>query len=202
MYFINFPFFLRWHYRNVTFNKSRQDKCIYLTFDDGPIPELTPSILDLLAQYKVKATFFCVGGNIKKHPKIFDRLVSEGHQVGNHTYNHLKGWDTTDNEYLENVTLCEQLTGSKLFRPPYGRAKRSQLKQIRQTHEVIFWDVLSGDFDLKLSPEKCYENVIKHTKNGSIIVFHDNVKATPRVLYALPKVIEYYKNKGFSFGTL
>lgn len=202
MYFIHAPFFLRWYYPNVTWNKSRQDKKLYLTFDDGPIPEITPWILDTLNKYQVKATFFCVGENIKKHTEIFERLISEGHQVGNHTFNHLKGWKHSDEEYIENVYQCHELTASTLFRPPYARAKKSQLRKLKSDFEIIYWDVLSGDFDTKITTEKCYQNVINYTKNGSIIVFHDNIKAIPRVKYALPKVLEYFLAKGYTFHTL
>lgn len=202
MYFVNAPFFLRWYYPFVIWNKSRKEKKIYLTFDDGPIPELTPWVLDTLKQYGVKGTFFCVGENIVKHPEIFQRIKEEGHQIGNHTYNHLRGWDHTDSEYIENVYKCHALTKSKLFRPPYARARKSQLKVLRKDFEFIYWDVLSGDFDLTLSPEKCLHNVLTYTRNGSIIVFHDNLKAVPRIQYALPKAIEIFLKKGYNFGTL
>lgn len=202
MYFVNAPFFLRWYYPEVIWNKSRVDKKLFLTFDDGPIPEITSWILDTLLAYNIKATFFCVGENISKHPEIFERIITGGHRVGNHTFNHLKGWNTTDEEYLENVYKCHILTQSKLFRPPYARAKKSQLKLLKNDFEFIYWDVLTGDFDLNLSPEGCFQNVIKHTKNGSIIVFHDNIKAIPRVQYVLPKTIEYFLAKGFTFETL
>jgi len=202
MYFVQSPFFLRWLYPNVTWNKSREKKIIYLTFDDGPIPEITPWILDTLAAYNAKATFFCVGENIIKHPHIFQRLLQEGHQVGNHTYNHLKGWDYSDEEYLENVRKCQELTKTSLFRPPYARAKKSQLKVLKDQFEIIYWDVLSGDFDLQLTPEKCYANIQRNTKNGSIIVMHDNIKAIPRVQYALPLLLAYFTQKGYLFETL
>ncbi|MBD1425997.1 polysaccharide deacetylase family protein [Sphingobacterium arenae] len=202
MYFVTAPFFLRWYYPKITFNKSRKERKIYLTFDDGPIPEVTPCILDTLAEYDIKATFFCVGDNIEKNRSIYERILSEGHQVGNHTYNHLRGWDTDDNIYLDNIAKCQQLTGTPLFRPPYARAKKTQLKALYGRYEVVFWDVLSGDFDEQISPEKCYRNVVRHAKSGSIIVFHDNIKALPRVTYALPKVISYLKRAGYDFGVL
>lgn len=202
MYFINAPFFLRWYYTDVIWNKSRREKKLYLTFDDGPIPEITPWILNTLNQYGIKATFFCVGENITKHPDIYQRLVEEGHRLGNHTYNHLKGWDCGDEAYINNVYQCHQLTKSNLFRPPYARAKKSQLRKLKNDFEFIYWDVLSGDFDVELAPDKCYQNVINYTKNGSIIVFHDNIKAIPRVKYALPKVITYFLEKGYTFHTL
>lgn len=202
MYFINSPFFLRWYYPQVTWNKSRNLKKIYLTFDDGPIPEITPWILDILKQYNVKATFFCVGENIKANSTIFDRIKNEGHQVGNHTYNHLKGWDYSDQEYLDNVYKCEELTKTKLFRPPYVRAKKSQLNKLKDDFEIIYWDVLSGDFDINISSEDCYQNILNHTKNGSIIVMHDNIKAIPRVKYVLPKMIEHFSQMGYTFEIL
>jgi|SRR5690606_29302408 len=202
MYFVNAPFFLRWYYPEVTFNKSRKERKVYLTFDDGPIPEVTPFILDTLAEHRIKATFFCVGDNIRKNPTIYERILAEGHHVGNHTYNHLRGWDTEDEAYLDNIAQCQDLTGTHLFRPPYARAKKSQLKILHKNYEVVFWDVLSGDFDTRISPEQCYQNVIRYVKNGSIIVFHDNLKAIPRVSYTLPKVIAYLKEKGFDFGVL
>ena len=202
MYFINAPFFLRWYFPKVTWNKSRKEKKVYLTFDDGPIPELTPFVLDTLAQYGIKGTFFCVGENVERHPEIYQRILAEGHAVGNHTHNHLRGWDCDDETYLANVAQCDALTQSKLFRPPYIRATKSQLRALRKDYEIVLYDVLSGDFDLSLSPEGCYNNVIRYTKPGSIIVFHDNVKAKPRIEYALPRSIAYLQERGFAFGTL
>lgn len=202
MYFVQSPFFLRWMYPKVVWNKSRKDKILYLTFDDGPIPEITPWILDILANFNAKATFFCVGENIKKYPEIFERIIHEGHQVGNHTYNHLRGWDYSDEEYLENVYKCQELTKTNLFRPPYARAKKSQLKVLQNDFEIIYWDVLSGDFDINLSPSNCYKNIINHTKNGSIIVLHDNIKAIPRVEYVLPKLLSHFTESGYTFKIL
>jgi len=202
MYLIHAPFFLRWYYPEVVFNRSRGEKKIHLTFDDGPVPEATPFALDTLARYGIRATFFCVGENIRRHPDIFERLKEEGHRIGNHTFSHLNGWKTEDGEYMENVSLCQDLVGGNLFRPPYGRVKKSQLRWLRKTHEIVFWDVLSGDFDRSISPEKCCENVIRHAKNGSIIVFHDSLKALPRMRYALPRSIEHLLAKGYAFEVL
>lgn len=201
MYTVKVPFVLRWLYPTLIWHRSRTEKRIFLTFDDGPIPDVTPFIINTLNNYGVKATFFCVGENIKKHPDLFDRLLENGHQIGNHTYNHLNGWKTSDDIYLQNVNQCEQLTGTSLFRPPYGRGRRSQYAQLNRYH-IIMWDVLSGDFDLKLPPEKCLNNVLKYTQNGSIIVFHDNIKAIPRVTYALPRAIEHWLAEGYEFGVL
>lgn len=180
-------------------------KTIYITFDDGPIPIVTPFVLETLKKFCAKATFFCIGDNIDKHPDIFEQIKTDGHTIGNHTYNHLKGWDTSDNEYLKNTLKCQNLTKTCLFRPPYGRIKKSQIKLLRQhipDVKIIMWDVLSGDFDLKLSPEKCLKNVLKHTEPGSIIVFHDSLKAKDRLEYVLPKALEIWTKQGYSFRVL
>jgi len=205
MYLVKSPLLLKWYYPSLTWNKSRTDNVIYLTFDDGPIPDVTDFVLKTLKDQQVKATFFCIGDNIRKHPSIFQRLLDEGHQLGNHTYNHLKGWKTDNATYLENFEQCQTLTGTNLFRPPYGRIRKSQIKDIRSRYpemKIIMWDVLSGDFDLNLSPESCYHNVDKYVENGSIIVFHDSLKAFERMQYALPRVIANLKAKGYQFATL
>jgi peptidoglycan/xylan/chitin deacetylase (PgdA/CDA1 family) len=205
MYLVKSPFFLRWYYPSLIWNKARSGKAIYLTFDDGPIPDVTDFVLKTLADYNAKGTFFCIGDNIRKHPDIFKRLIAAGHRIGNHTYNHLKGWKTADKEYLNNFNQCQTLTSSSLFRPPYGRIKKSQIKAIKTLHpdiQIIMWDVLSGDFDIASSPEKCFQNVIRNTSNGSIIVFHDSLKAFERLQYALPKTLEYFQKQGYSFKTL
>ena len=202
MYTVRPPIFLTWLYPTLTWHRDRTEKIIFLTFDDGPIPDVTPFVINTLKHYGIKATFFCVGENIKKHPDLFDCLVENGHRIGNHTYNHLNGWQTPDDVYLQNVDRCQQLAPTNLFRPPYGRGRRSQYKQLQQTYDIIMWDVLSGDFDPNLSPDGCLRNVIRHTQNGSIVVFHDNVKATPRITYALPRAIEYWLDQGYAFGLL
>ncbi|MEJ5962537.1 polysaccharide deacetylase family protein [Pedobacter immunditicola] len=205
MYLVKSPLLLKWYYPSLVWNKARTDKVIYLTFDDGPIPDVTDFVLKTLNTFNAKATFFCIGDNIIKHPAVFDRVVAAGHQLANHTYNHLKGWKTDDQTYIENMQLCQQLTKSHLFRPPYGRIKKSQVKRIKSRYpkiQIIMWDVLSGDFDLQLSPENCYKNVIKHTRNGSIIVFHDSLKAFERLQYTLPRVLKYFHKRGFTFATL
>jgi len=178
------------------------EKRIFLTFDDGPIPDVTPFVINTLKNYHIKATFFCVGENIKKHPELFNCLTENGHRIGNHTHNHLNGWKTPDDIYLHNIKQCQQLIHTNLFRPPYGRGRRSQFKRLQETYDIIMWDVLSGDFDIHLSPDKCLSNVIKHTRNGSIVVFHDNVKAAPRITYALPRAIEHWLDQGYAFGVL
>ncbi|MBC7655074.1 MAG: polysaccharide deacetylase family protein [Oligoflexus sp.] len=224
MYLIKTPFFLKKIYpKSLIWNKSRDKKTIFLTFDDGPIPIVTPWVLKTLKIFNAKATFFCIGDNIVKHPEIFSQLKADGHAIGNHTYNHLKGWNTNDEDYISNFLKCQLLIQTKLFRPPYGRIKFSQINllenqdirirmqderaedlksTIYQQCQIIMWDVLSGDFDNKLSPEKCLKNVIKHTKSGSIVVFHDSLKAWERIEYVLPKALDYWSNEGYQFGIL
>jgi peptidoglycan/xylan/chitin deacetylase (PgdA/CDA1 family) len=205
MYLVKSPLLLKWYYPSLVWNKSRSDKVIYLTFDDGPIPDVTDFVLKTLKSFQAKATFFCIGDNITKYPEIFQQVVDDGHRIGNHTYNHLKGWKTTDELYLRNFSKCQELTATDLFRPPYGRIKKSQIKEIRKCYpnlQIIMWDVLSGDFDPFLAPNKCFENVIRHTTNGSIIVFHDSLKAFDRLKYALPRTLQYLSDQGYTFETL
>ena len=196
-------------FNNLVWDIPNSDKKIYLTFDDGPIPEVTEWVLDLLKSEDIKATFFCIGDNIKKHPEVYKRILTEEHQTGNHTFNHLNGWKTETNQYIDNFKLCEtehlklNTEHSFLFRPPYGKIKPSQSKAIRQLgYKIIMWDVLSYDFDSTISVEKCLENVISNTEQGSIIVFHDSLKAEKNLKYALPKAIQILKNKGFVFDVI
>jgi len=196
------PQLLRSFYKGSLWRMDKAQAVIYLTFDDGPITELTPWVLDVLKQYQVKATFFCVGENISKNPDIFERIKSEGHQVGNHTYNHIKGWKVTKTQYLENIEKCQLLTKTNLFRPPYGRIKKSQFKTLLMDYQVVFWDVLSYDYDGLMTPKKCLDNSISYTRNGSIIVFHDNVKAQKNLKFALPHYIEHFLKLNYKFATL
>jgi peptidoglycan/xylan/chitin deacetylase (PgdA/CDA1 family) len=205
MYLVKTPLLLKWYYPSLLWNKTRSEKIIYLTFDDGPIPDVTDFVLNTLKSFKAKATFFCIGDNISKHPAIFERVIMEGHQIGNHTFNHLRGWSTSNEKYLNNFNECQDLTHTNLFRPPYGRIKKAQIKALKLQHptlKIIMWDVLSGDFDIKLKPHSCFENVIKYAQNGSIIVFHDSKKAWERLEYALPKVLKHFTDQGYKFGTL
>jgi peptidoglycan/xylan/chitin deacetylase (PgdA/CDA1 family) len=205
MYLVKSPLLLKWYYPSLVWNKSRSEKAIYLTFDDGPIPVVTDFVLNTLKNFGCKATFFCIGDNIIKYPDIFEQVKNDGHAIGNHTYNHLKGWKTDDDAYIRNIQDCQELTGTSLFRPPYGRIKKSQIKALKSINpqlQIVMWDVLSGDFDTELAPEKCLENVIRNTQNGSVIVFHDSVKAFDRLYYALPAAIEYLLKKGYHFHTL
>jgi peptidoglycan/xylan/chitin deacetylase (PgdA/CDA1 family) len=196
------PKLLRSFYRDSLWRMNENERVIYLTFDDGPVPEMTPWVLDILKSYNIRATFFCVGDNILKNESLFNRIINEGHQIGNHTFNHLKGWKIKKSTYLENTERCEELTKTKLFRPPYGRIKKSQYNAILQNYKVVFWDVLSYDYDNFTSPIKCLENSIKYTRNGSIIVFHDNIKAEANLKFALPNYIEHFLKLNYTFATL
>lgn len=204
MYLHKTPFWLRVLYPSFTW-RGPADKTIYLTFDDGPIPGVTDWVLDQLAHYQLKATFFCVGDNIRKHPGVFARILIDGHSVGNHTFHHLNGWQTGCQLYLENVQLCQATLppGNTLFRPPYGKITRKQALELQNAgHQLIMWDVLTGDFDRSLPPEACLRKSIRATGNGSIVVFHDSLKAQPNLVHTLPKYIGHFLEKGFSFEKL
>jgi peptidoglycan-N-acetylglucosamine deacetylase len=289
MYFVKTPWWLKKLYPQLVWNKARNTKTIFLTFDDGPIPIVTPAVLKILKTYNAKATFFCIGDNIIKHPDVFLQLKADGHTIGNHTFNHLKGWATANDVYIANFEKCQNLTQTNFFRPPYGRIKRSQILEIQnskvkiqnldnveneklqiqnskakiqnldnveneklqiqnskvkiqnldnveneklqsenlkakiqnldtvfnqtetlnilsekskiknQKSQIIMWDVLSGDFDTTLTPQKCLKNVLKHTENGSIVVFHDSLKAWDRLQYVLPQALAYWQKQGYRF---
>lgn len=202
MYLVKTPSFIRKLFPNFTWKLPTEDKVVYLTFDDGPIPEVTPWVLDLLEKYKAKATFFCVGENVKKYSDILEKVKKAGHSIGNHTFNHLNGWLTDNVTYLRNVRKGAHAVHSELFRPPYGRVKPSQAKFLNRHYRVVMWDVLSGDFDPLLSKEQCLDNVIRNTDNGSIVVFHDSLKAKDKLEYVLPKTLEYFTKKGYRFEAL
>lgn len=202
MYLVKTPNFIQNLFPNFTWNIPTKEKKLYLTFDDGPIPEVTTWVLDTLREYDAKGTFFCVGDNIRKYPTIFKQIKEEGHSVGNHTFNHLNGWQTENIEYFHNVRHCAKLTKTVLFRPPYGRIKPKQAQFLQRHYRIVMWDVLSGDFDKSVNGETCYRNVINNANPGSIVVFHDSVKAESKIKYALPKVLEYYTSLGYSFDKL
>lgn len=205
MYLVKTPWLLKKLYPQLIWNKSRKNHCIYLTFDDGPIPIVTPFVLNILKQYNAKATFFCIGDNVSKHPGVFEQVKYNGHHIGNHTYNHLKGWETDNKVYRDNFLKANELLHTNLFRPPYGRIKKTQIKLLKKAKpglKIIMWDVLSGDFDIDLKPEDCLQNVLKHVENGSIIVFHDSLKAYDRLEYVLPRAMEAWSRKGYEFKAL
>ncbi|WP_234734187.1 polysaccharide deacetylase family protein [Tellurirhabdus bombi] len=197
-------FLLRVAYPRFRWRVRTQEPVIYLTFDDGPIPDVTESVLETLHQYRAKATFFCIGDNVRKHPFIYQKVVSSGNAIGNHTFNHLNGWKTEDAVYLENFAQCQQQlhNATNLMRPPYGRIKRSQAREVLKTHEIIMWDVLSGDFSPNLTPETVLKKTIQYTEPGSILLFHDSLKARRNMEFALPRVLDHFSQKGYRFELL
>lgn len=209
MYFVKSPWLLKKYYSSCIWNIATSENDLYLTFDDGPHPEATPFVLEMLATFNAKATFFCIGKNVEKYPDIYQRILLEGHRVGNHTQNHLNGWDVPDKEYIDDVLLAARHIDSSLFRPPYGKISQFQIKVLTtpsaksdRRFEIIMWDVLSGDFDLKLNAEQCSKNVISNAKAGSIVTFHDSEKAFPRMKKALKDTLDQFSSKGFSFRSI
>lgn len=206
-YWVKTRWFIRKLFPGFVWNIPNATKTVYLTFDDGPTPDVTEWVLDILAQHQIKATFFCIGNNIEKHPDIFRKVVEAGHAVANHTFNHLNGWNTDNEKYFENIDACEKVMQDantvRLFRPPYGKIKRSQKKEVlKRGYRIIMWDVLSADFDRTITPEQCLQNVIRNTTDGSVIIFHDSIKAQENLRHALPKAIEFLKEKGFRFAAI
>ena len=195
-------------FSNYVWGIPNNENSVYLTFDDGPTPEITQWTLLQLKKYNAKATFFCIGNNVEKHPEIFNSVIQQGHAIGNHTFNHLNGWKTETETYIKNAKQCEIRISnqqseinnlkSKLFRPPYGNIKSKQAKKLMELgYKIIMWDVLSADFDSSITPEKCLNNVISNVQSGSIIVFHDSVKGFKNLEYVLPKTLEFLKQNGY-----
>ena len=203
MYFIKTPFWLRLIYRSCIWRKPTQDRVLYFSFDDGPHPEATPFVLEQLALFNAKASFFCIGKNVQLYPEIYDSITTAGHVVGNHTQNHMNGWENTTANYIADIKEATKSISSNLFRPPYGRISFSQIKALRSDaslpQQIMMWDVLSGDFDITITGEQCAQNVIQHAGPGSIIVFHDSAKAMDRLRIALPKVLLHFSNLGYQF---
>jgi peptidoglycan-N-acetylglucosamine deacetylase len=231
MYAVKTPWWLRYIYRSLIWQMPvTGEKKIYLTFDDGPHEEATPFVLDLLKKYNAKATFFCIGKNVRKHPDIYQRIIAEGHSVGNHTNNHLNGWKVHNTLYIGDIQQACDVIKSDLFRPPYGRIKRAVIRrlqgksgspEVRESgsrgvtlslskgglqstvnplpSSIVMWTVLAGDFDIKISREKCLKNVLDNTKDGSIVVFHDSTKAWGHMSYALPYVLAHFAEEGYRF---
>lgn len=206
MRLITTPKILRFFYPSFLWEMPKGEKKLYLTFDDGPHPTITPQVLEILKKFNAKATFFCIGNNVNKYKETFELIKKEGHSVGNHTFNHERGWKTKTSDYIKSVKEADALIQSPLFRPPHGRIKSSQIRAIKnlrisksQNLKIVAWTVISYDWDKSLSPEDCFNNVIKNSDDGSIIVFHDSEKAVDNMIPALTKVLEYYTDKGFTF---
>jgi hypothetical protein len=206
MYLLKTPFWLKAMYPTCTWKIPVTKKIIYISFDDGPHPEATLFVLKELKKYNAKATFFCIGNNVLKHPNVYEAILQAGHRVGNHTYDHVNGWKMPVISYINDIKNAANLIESDLFRPPYGRITRKQIKNIQADpkcpQQIIMWDVLSGDFDLSITGEHCARNVISYTKPGSIIVFHDSQKAWDRLSIALPLVLNYFSNLGYQMESI
>ena len=208
---IKVPKIIKKIFYNQVWNIPNIENKIYLTFDDGPTPEVTEWILAILKKEDIKATFFCIGNNIEKYPELFKKIIEEGHSIGNHTFNHLKGWKTSTKKYLENVDLCDSIIQNSsidnlksiIFRPPYGKIGLIQSILLRKKgFKIIMWDILSKDYDQSTTPKNCLINTITNTTSGSIIVFHDSLKARVNLEYTLPRAIKILKEKGFKFDMI
>lgn len=200
------PFWLPLVFPKFIWYKSTKEKVIYLTFDDGPVPEATPQVLDCLREFGALATFFCVGENIEKNPEVFHRVLNEGHRVGNHTYHHLNGWKASSEEFLDDVARCQNLlnpyrqsSNKPLMRPPYGRLKKKQWQALLEQYEIVMWDVLSGDFSNKVDAGVCLKKSIRHTRSGSIVLFHDSVKTIDKLILVLPGFLRHFTQLGYWF---
>jgi len=202
MYLVKTPAIIKNLFSDYMWEIPTDEKEVFITFDDGPIPELTPWVLDLLNEYSFKATFFCVGDNVVRYPEIYHRILEEGHSTGNHTFNHLNGWFIDKETYLENIEKCDRVLSTDFFRPPYGKLKRAQSYAIKNHKKIVMWDVLSGDFDANISKETCLSNVIDNYEKGSIIVFHDNLKAKEKLKYVLPLFLQHLKDCGYKSTAL
>ena len=199
---VQFPRILRPFFGKTIWRKNSSEKVIYLTFDDGPVPEVTPLILDILDHYNWKATFFCVGENVQKHPEVYNEILIRGHKTGNHSFNHLKGFNYSTDEYKANIEKAAGFINSNLFRPPYGRITPKQIKSLQDKYQIIMWDVITHDYDKQLTPDQVFKNITKNLRKGSIVVFHDSIKAQERVLKVLPQAIEFWIEKGYRCGIL
>jgi peptidoglycan/xylan/chitin deacetylase (PgdA/CDA1 family) len=179
-----------------------RSKLIYLTFDDGPVPEVTPQVLDILDAFGWKATFFCVGENVVKYPDLYQEILARGHRTGNHSYNHIRGFRYATEEYVQNVKKASEMIQSKLFRPPHGRIKPAQLKALRKEYDIVMWDVITYDYDRGRSPERILKTIRRNLRKGSVVVFHDSLKAKANVLEVLPKALAFWQSKGYGCALL
>jgi len=189
-------------FKEIVWNFPDREKELFLTFDDGPTSGITEWVLSVLKEYNAKATFFCKGENVEKNPTLYKQIITEGHSIGNHGYSHLKGWNTINEKYFQDVRKASENINSNLFRPPYGRIKPSQIKQLKKEFEIIMWDVLTRDYNRNLKKETCLKRTLHSVKSGSIIVFHDTIKAERNLKYVLPEVLKYYSAKGYQFNSI
>jgi len=189
-------------YPSLVWEIPSAQKELYITFDDGPTPGITEQTLDLLDDYKAKATFFLIGDKAARYPQLVEKIKKRGHEIGNHTYHHLKGWNTEDEVYFKDIERTDSLLETKLFRPPYGKISRSQISELSENYHIIMWTVLSADFDNSISPKKCAQNVIDNAEEGSIIIFHDSEKAGERMLHALPETLKHFSEQGYRFNSI
>lgn len=202
MFYWKIPKFVERIYKDYEWHGDRSKKTLYLTFDDGPTPEITHKVLDILTQFDAKATFFCLGRNVDRHREIFNAIIENGHKTGNHSYSHLKGWRTPAKMYFHDANLAQKYIKSNLYRPPYGRITGLQAKYLLKDFRIIMWDVLSHDYNRRIPEKMCLKYVVNSTENGSIVVFHDSVKASRNLLYVLPRYIEFFKEKGYTFESI
>lgn len=206
------PFFLPWLFPDLVWRMPTKEKILFLTFDDGPVPGPTEFVLATLKKFDARATFFCIGDNVRKHPTVFAQIAEAGHSIGNHTFNHLRGWNYSTHDYCKNIELCERQINlnlqpptfnfQPLFRPPYGRITRNQIRSLKESYRIIMWDVLTQDYFQSMSPERCLNGSLKATRPGSIIVFHDSLKAERNLNYILPRYLDYFSKQGFVFSAL
>jgi peptidoglycan/xylan/chitin deacetylase (PgdA/CDA1 family) len=201
-YRIQPPLIFRWMYPGALWRIDSPSPAVYLTFDDGPVEEVTPWVLDVLKEAGVKASFFCLGKNVEQNPLLFRRICDDGHSVGNHTYTHLKSSMSSKQDYLNDIEKAAQHIPSVFFRPPYGNLWPHWAAAIKKDYKLVFWDVLSEDYDTSKTSDQCFNTVMRYTRNGSVIVFHDSLKAKDRLKPMLPKIIEAFKQKGYTFKTL
>lgn len=199
---VRVPLFYRCIYPSLLCRIPTDEKKLFLTFDDGPHPVITSKVIDLLNQFNARGTFFCVGENVKKYPDVFSLLKKQNFAVGNHTFHHLNGFKNSLKKYLHDVQLADAIIDSGLFRPPYGKLSPAQYFRLRQKYTIAMWDVISYDFDQKISKKDCFKYVIRYSRSGSIIVFHDSDKAEKNLLYALPKTLEHFQKRGYVFESL
>ena len=209
---VKIPGLVKKVYPSRIWDGPKNGKSLYLTFDDGPIPEITPWVLEELRKFDARATFFCIGDNVRKHPEVFRQVITEGHAVGNHTFNHLNGWKTSSQKYLENSlqaqqqmeqAASEEVLKDQLFRPPYGKIREKQARLLRKHgFKIVMWDIISEDYNQHLSEEKCLQNVLENAVSGSIVVFHDSIKAEKNLKFTLPKVLKHFKERGYTFSPL